>query len=116
MEREFILLPEFEKACKRLEITENDIREIENYICINPNSGDIIPGTGGIRKLRWGLKGKGKRGSSRIIYLDLIYYQKVYFVTAYAKNEKSDLSKEEQNTLKKLVSILENQLKNGSKS
>ena len=113
MEREFIILPEFDKSCKRIGLSDEDVREIEEFLCINPDFGDLIKGTGGLRKMRWALKGRGKSGGARIIYIDFISYEKIYFVTAYKKNEKDNLSKEEQNILKKLVIILEKQVKEG---
>ncbi|TAL31731.1 MAG: addiction module toxin RelE [Spirochaetes bacterium] len=110
MERIFILLPEFDKACKHIGITDEIIREIEEYLCIHPESGSIIQGTGGIRKLRWALPGKGKSGGARIIYIDFIIHKKIYFITAYRKNDKENLTKDDRNILKSLIAILEEEL------
>ena len=64
------------------------------------------PDTGGVRKLRWALKGKGKRGGARVIY----YYHNdrlpVFLLSAYPKNRKANLSKAERNAMKRLVPIL----------
>ena len=76
------------------------------FIGSNPEAGELIPETGGVRKVRWALAGKGKRGGARVIY----YYHSerlpVFLLAAYAKNEKANLSKAERNGMKHLVPIL----------
>ena len=69
----------------------------------NPNAGDIMQGTGGIRKLRWVLPNKGKSGGVRVIYIDFISYGKIYLLDLYGKAEKEDLPQNEKKELKKLV-------------
>ena len=72
----------------------------------NPEAGKIVPETGGVRKVRWALAGRGKRGGARVIY----YYHNerlpLFLLTAYPKNEKANLSKAERNAMKRLVQIL----------
>jgi hypothetical protein len=70
-------------------------------------SGDIIVGTGGVRKLRWRTKGQGKSGGARVIYIDFTSTEKIYVLTAYAKNEKSDLTMEQRRILYSLVKMIE---------
>lgn len=76
------------------------------YLAANPEAGVLIPETGGVRKLRWGLPGRGKRGGARVVY----YYHSerlpLFLLAAYAKNEKASLSRAERNAMKKLVPIL----------
>ena len=76
------------------------------FVAANPEAGNVIPETGGVRKLRWSLPGRGKRGGARVI----CYYHSerlpVFLPSAYAKNEKADLSKADKNAMKKLVPIL----------
>ena len=110
MEREFVRLHEFEKQCKSIGLTEDDVMEIENRLLVNPSIGRIIEGSGGIRKLRYAMPNMGKRSGARIIYIDFIHYEKTYLITAYAKNEMDNLSKAETNELKKLVKLLETEL------
>jgi hypothetical protein len=85
---------------------ESDRAELVAFVAANPEAGDVMPETGGIRKLRWGLSGRGKRGGARVIY----YYHgerlPVFLLAAYAKNERANLSKAERNAMKKLIPIL----------
>jgi len=75
-------------------------RELQLKLIVDPKLGKIIPGSHGIRKLRWPSTGQGKRGGIRIIYY---WYGKeyiIYMITAYKKSEKDDLTKEQ---LKQIV-------------
>ena len=66
-----------------------------DHVARNPESGVVIPDTGGVRKLRWGRSGSGKRGGARVIYF---YYQPdapPYLLLAYAKAEREDISQDE---------------------
>lgn len=85
--------------------------EFKNYIALNPQQGDIIPGTGGIRKIRWQSSGHGKRGGSRIIYY--VYNDKhpIYLLFAYPKNVQANISEKEKKILSDLVSILKSTFK-----
>ena len=111
MIREFVRLPEFEKQCKAIGLDESDIRDIENTLLLDPAVGSVIQGTGGLRKFRVVLPGKGKSGGARVIYIDFAYYEKIYLITAYTKNETENLSSAERNELKALMKILESELK-----
>ena len=71
-------------------------------------------GTGGVRKMRFAFEHRGKSGGVRVIYVDFEVYEKIYLLTAYTKNEKDNLTKDEQNEIKKLISILEQQLQDNS--
>jgi hypothetical protein len=72
----------------------------------NPSAGDVIPGSGGIRKLRWAAKGKGKRGGVRVIYLYLVAAARVYLLRCYAKNVQTDLSADEKKQLRQIAAHL----------
>jgi hypothetical protein len=111
MTREFIILPEFDKAWKYLGLSDNELRDLQHYLCLYPDQGDIIPGTGGLRKLRCAIQGKGKSGGLRIAYVDFIIYEKIYLITAYKKGKKDNLTKSERNEIKKLITILEHELR-----
>ena len=77
-----------------------------DFVAANPESGRVIPETGGLRKLRWAAKGKGKRGGARIIYYFHNESMPIFLLSAYTKGEKADLSMAERNALKKLVAEL----------
>ena len=87
---------------------DGEYAEIQEYLCAFPTAGDIIQGTGGIRKLRWSAKGHGKRGGMRLIYYYFIKDSQIYMLLAYPKNVKDDLSAQEKKYLKKLVEDFEN--------
>jgi hypothetical protein len=72
-------------------------------IMLDPERGAVIPGTGGLRKLRFGARGKGKRSGSRIIYLLVPEHFSVVMAAVYAKNEQEDLSVDEKSILRLLV-------------
>ena len=80
--------------------------ELINHLAACPTAGDLIPGTGGVRKLRWAAKGKGKRSGARVIY----YYHNdrlpLFLLTVYGKGEKADLTAAERNDFKGLVRVL----------
>ncbi len=77
-----------------------------SFLAAHPKTGDIMEGTGGIRKLRWAREGKGKSGGVRIIYFYHNNEMPLYLLTLYGKNEKDDLSASERNALAKLARIL----------
>src|ERR1035438_1391750 len=87
-------------------LNEEERSELVVFVGANPDVGDVIPETGGVRKLRWSARGKGKRGGVRVIYY---FYNEAFpllLLTVYAKNQKANLTKAERNDLKKLVPIL----------
>ena len=70
-------------------------------------AGDLVPGTGGVRKLRWGLEGRGKRGGARVVYFYHDPDVPIFALTAYAKNERADLSQQDRNDFRKLTATLQ---------
>ncbi len=80
--------------------------EFVAFVGMNPKAGEIVPETGGVRKVRWALPGRGKRGGARVIY----YYHNerlpVFLLAAYSKSEKANLSRAERNTIKRLIPLL----------
>jgi mRNA-degrading endonuclease RelE of RelBE toxin-antitoxin system len=89
---------------------------IVDYLSLFPKSGDVIPGGGGIRKLRWGIEGRGKSGGARLIYYFHSEQLPLYLLTVFGKNEKTNLSKEERNELAKLAKALGQMAQKGQKN
>ncbi len=113
MEREFIYTHQFtSKWYETLKLTEDLLEQLERYIIENPTAGDIMRGTGGIRKLRFALpdNGKGKSGGLRILEIDFVKQEKVIMFDLFSKNEKENLSQAERNELKKVVQKLREEL------
>lgn len=106
MYKEFIILPEFDKQWKAMNLTDDDLRRLEDLILENPELGDVMQGTGGLRKLRFSFSDRGKSGSSRVCYINIVRKEKIFLITAYPKNAKDNLSKAERNNIKQLVEIL----------
>jgi hypothetical protein len=77
-----------------------------DYLAYNPTTGDLIPGTGAVRKLRWGLEGRGKRGGARVIYFHHDADMPLFALTAYAKNQRADLSQQDRNDFRQLTALL----------
>jgi hypothetical protein len=75
-------------------------------LALNPMAGDLIPGTGGVRKLRWGPEGRGKRGGARVIYFYHSPGIPLFALTAFAKNAQADLSGAERNEFRRLTKLL----------
>jgi hypothetical protein len=99
---EFIEFPVFIKLIDEL-LTEEQRREMQNSMLENPEVGVVIAGGGGIRKMRWKLGQRGKSGGIRIIYFLNPTKTVVYFLLAYAKSEKSDLTQKQIKELAKFA-------------
>ena len=98
---------QFQKKVKQL-LTEDEKTDLISYLSENPNTGDLIQGTGGVRKLRWARSGMGKSGGTRIIYYYHNEMMPLYLLTLFGKNEKSNLSMGEKQILSKAVKELGN--------
>jgi hypothetical protein len=84
-------------------LTLEDYRALQLHLVGRPDAGVVIPGSGGLRKLRWATTGRGKRGGARVIYYWYVEASRIYLLLLYAKNEQDDLSPEQKRTLKRLV-------------
>lgn len=98
-------LPEYIRQVEKL-LSATERQDIVSYLAAHPKSGDLIEGTGGIRKLRWGRGGRGKSGGVRVIFYYHSELMPLYLLTLFAKNEQDNLSKSERNELAKLVNVL----------
>lgn len=84
-------------------LTEDEFRELQNYLLETPAAGDLVKDTGGIRKIRWKSKGGGKRGGLRILYYWHVPDSHIYLLFIYRKNEFEDLTKDEYAQLRNIV-------------
>lgn len=98
---EFIETSIFTKLADVL-FSDVEYRELQLVLLTNPTAGDLIQGSGGLRKIRWHGSSRGKRGGSRVIY----YWDagdKIYMLYGYKKNQQADLTPEQLRTLSRLV-------------
>ena len=93
----------FDKQWRDVKLTDEQLNEWEVFLCENPCAGDMIQGTGGLRKLRWALSGKGKSGSIRTLYVDFAYFEQIYMIACFKKSEKQNLSKAEKKQVKAVI-------------
>lgn len=98
-------LPEFIRRTHGL-LSASEIQLLVNYLAEFPQAGDLMQGTGGVRKLRWAREGKGKSGGVRVIYYFHSELIPLYLLTLFAKNERANLSMAERNELAQLVKQL----------
>ena len=97
--------PEFVRRAG--EIMADEEREgLISYLASHPTAGAVVPGAGGIRKLRWGLEGRGKRGGARVIYFYASLDVPLFALTVFAKNERADLSQDDRNAFRRLTKVL----------
>lgn len=97
--------PTFTRQSDKL-FNEVEKRELIDFLAENPLSGDEIPGTGGVRKVRFAASGRGKRGGARIIYYYLDDDMPVYALLAYAKNAKTDMTADDKKAVRLLTKAL----------
>lgn len=84
-------------------MSEKEREAIVELLAASPEIGDLIPGTGGLRKVRVPLAGRGKRGGARVIYYYYDVTLPIYLLLVYAKNERDDLSSAQKVVLQRLV-------------
>lgn len=114
MTRTFVELPLFRSRWEKLGLTDADLIRLQADLLADPKVGEVMRGTGGVRKMRFAFEHKGKSGGVRVIYIDFEVYEKIYLLTAYTKNEKENLTQEEQHEIRKLIAILEKQLEDNN--
>ena len=110
MIRTFIEVPIFIKRWKEIGLGDDELKSLQIMLLKNPESGKIMEGTGGIRKVRFPLENRGKSGSERGCYTDFAEYEVIYLITAFEKKEQENLTMEEKNAIKKLVKALKEEV------
>ena len=98
-------LPTYMRLAEKL-LSVEERQDLINYLAEHPKSGDIMEGTGGVRKLRWRRGGQGKSGGVRVIYYFHDDLMPLYLLTLFAKGDKVNLTKGERNKLADLVEAL----------
>ena len=106
MTRTFIEVPIFSKRWKEIGLGDEELRLLQLMLLKDPESGPVMEGTGGIRKVRFPMENKGKSKSLRVCYTDFSEYEVIYLITAFEKKEQENLTSEEKKVLKKLVKSL----------
>jgi len=97
--------PTFTRQAAKL-FTDDEKRELIDLLAAEPLAGDVIPGTGGVRKLRFRASGTGRRGGSRVVYYYLDELTPVYALLAYAKAARTDLTPPERRTVARLAAAI----------
>jgi hypothetical protein len=87
-------------------IADDAYRAFQNELQENPEKGDVIQGTGGVRKVRMRLSGRGKSGGARVIYLFLENHARIYLLTLYSKNQQVNLSSDQKKEVRKTVETI----------
>lgn len=106
MRRAFVMTPGFEKSWSAMNLGDDELRELQNLLIEDPEAGDVIQGTGGARKVRMPLEGRGKSGGGRVIYVDVVVRERIYLLMAYPKNVQTDLSPDQKKMVRKVVETI----------
>jgi hypothetical protein len=103
---EFLEAPGFSREVYRY-LSEEGFSELQRFLTLQPGAGDIIPGTGGFRKLRWfdERRGKGRRGGLRVVYYFFLNDNQIWLFSIFNKNEMTDLSPQEKKRLKNTAEL-----------
>jgi hypothetical protein len=106
---EFVEAPAFSRHLPTY-LSDDEYKDLQARLGANPELGDLMPGTGGFRKMRWAdaRRGKGRRGGLRVIYYHFLSDDQIWLMTLYDKNEAADLTATEKKELKVAI---ENELK-----
>lgn len=112
----FVESVSFTRAIIRLGL-EDELRHLQWTLRSRPDAGAIEPGTGGLRKIRIGFRGRaiGKRSGARIHYVYVAHADVIYLLSVYRKSEQSTLTSVERATLRKLVAVLKRAPKHASR-
>ncbi|MCQ3935563.1 MAG: hypothetical protein DPW18_00815 [Chloroflexi bacterium] len=84
-------------------LSDEEYRLLQSVLANRPDAGVIIPSSGGLRKMRWGMTGRGKRGGVRVIYYWAVKQERILMLLIYPKNVKDDMTQEQLKILRKIV-------------
>jgi hypothetical protein len=99
-------MPAFERGWKRLNLDDDVRRDLEQTLLRNPSAGVLLQETGGIRKVRHGLPGRGKSGSIRVFYFDVPAVAVLFFLAVIKKGEQENLTKAERYALRAQIEVI----------
>ena len=103
-------LPTFSRTVGKV-WSEQELAEFTDFIALNPLAGALVPGTGGVRKMRWAAKGKGKRGGARVIYFFFTEEHPVFLVSIYAKSDRENITETERTQYFTMSQAIKRQLR-----
>jgi hypothetical protein len=83
-------------------LSDDEYAALQQQLVTMPNAGDVIAGTGGLRKIRWTVAGRGKRGGTRVIYYHVVALAQIRMILIYRKGIKDDLTPKEKTVLRKI--------------
>jgi hypothetical protein len=106
MTRKFIYTEPFRRCWKAMGLQDRDLLILEEALLKNPQIGDVMEGTGGARKMRIQLEGRGKSGGGRVIYLDVFEQENLYLLFAYPKNVQTDLTSDQKKAIRKMIEAI----------
>ena len=84
-------------------LADDEYRRLQTILVIRPDAGNLIPGSGGLRKIRWGAQGRGKRGGVRVIYYWAVKQERILMLLMYPKNERDNLTAEQLKVLRRII-------------
>ena len=106
MTRTFIYTEPFRKCWKAMGLSDRELSLLEETLLKNPQIGDVIEGTGGARKMRIQLSGRGKSGGGRVIYVDIFEQKNLYLLFAYPKNVQENLTADQKKAISKMIELI----------
>ena len=110
LDRMFVHTKIFDRLWSELGCDDDDLTELQKAISDDPQRPPVIPGTGGIRKIRISLDGKGKSGGARVLYVDFVIQGIVGLLSAYPKSVKENITDEEKKILKSMADTIKQKL------
>lgn len=112
MTREFIMTGEFDKAWSDMGLNDCHLKELQEMILSDPEVGQVVTGTGGLRKMRFAIN-SGKSGGARVLYVDLVLSCEIYLITAYPKSKTENITMAQKNAIKKMIARIKSTAKTG---
>lgn len=106
MTRKFIYTEPFRRCWKAMGLNDDSLLVLEAALLEDPQMGDVIEGTGGARKIRIQLEGRGKSGGGRVIYLDVFEQENLYLLFAYPKSVQDNLTADQKKAIRKMIEAI----------